>query len=80
MKADKEMIAKQLFRLSTAFPDQKKEFFELLFERMMSYEYSENELIESINNVIDTFEYKTLTVASILKAKNEQKRNNTVEL
>jgi len=80
MKADKKMIATQLLRLKKAFPQQNEDFFEILMERVESYEYSENELIETVNNVIDTFEYKNLTVASVVKEKYEQKSYNIARL
>lgn len=69
MKADKKTIATQLLRLKKSFPNQPMEFFEILMDRIEYHEFTELELIESINTCIDTFEYKSLTVASVLKTK-----------
>lgn len=69
MKADKKTIATQLLRLKKAFPNQPMEFFEILMDRIEFHGFTEDELIKAINACIDTFEYKSLTVASVLKTK-----------
>lgn len=69
MKADKKTIAIQLLRLKKAFPNQPQDFFDVLMERIEHHEFTEDELIRSVNSCIDTFEYKSLTVASVLKSK-----------
>lgn len=69
MKADKKTIAIQLLRLKKAFPNQPQDFFDVLMERIEFYEFTEYELLMAVNTCIDTFEYKSLTVASVLKTK-----------
>lgn len=69
MKADKKTIAIQLLRLKKAFPNQPQDFFDVLMERIEFYEFTTEELITAVNTCIDTFEYKSLTVASVLKTK-----------
>ena len=74
MKADKTFIAKQIFRLSKAFPQQPLEFFDILLERIEDQQFTESELIQTINKCIDNFEYKNLTVAAIVKMKANEKQ------
>jgi hypothetical protein len=71
MKASKEYIASQLYRLNKAFPKQDQDFFKILMERVLSYEFTEEEIKSTVNHVLDTFEYGNLTIASILKIKIE---------
>lgn len=73
MKADKRFIATQILRLKKAFPGQSDGFFEVLLERIEYYQYTESELTEAINHVIDTFEYKSLTISAIIKQKSDEK-------
>lgn len=65
-------IANQILRLKKAFPEQSANFFEILLDRIEHYQYTELELTEAINRVIDTFEYKNLTVAAIVKQKADE--------
>ena len=41
----------------------------MLMERIEFYEFTTAELTTAVNTCIDTFEYKSLTVASVLKTK-----------
>ncbi len=66
-KADNEFIAKQMYRLKNAFPNQPIEFFDVLFDTLKSKNFSEDELTKLIDRCIETFEYKSLTVAAIIK-------------
>ena len=66
---DKKTIAIQILRLKKAFPQQPMEFFDILLDRIESNQFTEKELFEAVNKCIDTFEYKNLTVAAIVKLK-----------
>ncbi|GAB6121111.1 hypothetical protein [Dysgonomonas termitidis] len=76
MKASSNYIANQILRLSKAFPQQPMEFFKILLERIEELEFTEQEITDTVNKCIDTFEYKNLTVATIvkLKAKENEKQ------
>lgn len=78
MKADKKTIAIQLLRLKKAFPSQPQDFFDVLMERIEFYEFTTDELSMAINACIDTFEYKSLTVASVLKTKLDSPNKPTI--
>lgn len=69
--ADKEFIANQLLILRKAFPSQPATFFEVLRDRIIANKFTEKELEKAIHEVIDTFEYKSLTVAAIIKKRDE---------
>lgn len=75
MKASNKTIALELLRLKRAFPNQDQGFFDLLMERILFHEFTPQELTKAVDNIIDTFEYKHLTIASIIKLKvNESKQ------
>jgi hypothetical protein len=76
--APKKSVAFQVLRLKKAFPNQPQDFFNILMERMIEYEFSEQELLDTVNNCIDTFEYKNLTVASVLKYKLDETKKHAV--
>ena len=67
MKASREFIQDQLFRLKTSFPSHPIEFFGLLQERIEANNFTKEELTQAVNHCIDTFEYKNLTIASVIK-------------
>jgi uncharacterized protein YqgQ len=68
--ADKVFIAEELYRLGVIFPHETTEFFAELMSRIEAYEFTEKELVETVNRVIDS--EARLTAASILKRKYEQ--------
>mgnify|MGYP001184919963 FL=1 len=78
MKADKKTIAIQLLRLKKAFPNQPQDFFDVLMERIEFYEFTIEELNAAVNTCIDTFEYKSLTVAAVLKSKLDSEVKPTI--
>lgn len=47
-------------------------------ERIEFYEFTTDELSMAINACIDTFEYKSLTVASVLKTKLDSPNKPTI--
>ena len=67
MKASREFIAEQMWRLRISFPSHPIDFFGLLQERIEANNFTEEELIQAVNHCIDTFEYKYLTIASVIK-------------
>lgn len=71
-------IANQILRLSKAFPQQPMEFFKILLERIEDLEFTEQELTDAVNRCIDTFEYKNLTVAAVLKSKLDSIKKPTI--
>lgn len=61
-----ETIAKSLAQVKVAFPALPKGFFTLLTERFMEKGFSNKRVIDAINNVIDTCQYPTPTLANFL--------------
>ena len=53
-------------RLKVAFPYQNSQFFELLKERVIFHKFSDERLRDAIDNIIDNYTYKTLTIANII--------------
>lgn len=64
--ASVQHIAISVKKLSTAFPQMSKEFFNLLTERIAKTGMSSQRLEYAVNKVIDNFIYKQLTIADIL--------------
>lgn len=64
--ASNEEIAVAVYRLKTCFPVMKEEFFKILSERISKSKMSGKRLEYAVNKVLDTFTYKTLTIADIL--------------
>jgi hypothetical protein len=69
--ADKKFIAEELYRLSVMFPHETVDFFMNLTNRVIDYKFTEKELVEAVNRVIDS--ETRLTAASVLKLKYEQR-------
>lgn len=66
-EASPRQIAVAMSRLKTAFPKMDNAFFNLLAERVMDNGFSEKRLKDAINDILDNFRYKELTVADIIK-------------
>jgi hypothetical protein len=52
--------------ISQAFPTLPKEFFDVLTERLKANGFCDERLMDSVNNVLDTFQYPTPTIAEFI--------------
>lgn len=59
-------IAASVKKLSVAFPQMNKDFFNLLSERIVKSGMTTQRLEYAVNHVLDHFTYKQLTIADIL--------------
>lgn len=69
--ASQEVIDKHLLRLHRLFPNQSMDFFLILQERIKFHGFTESELENAVNHVIDTCEYGSFTIASIIRYNGE---------
>lgn len=53
-------------RLRVAFPDNGREFYALLFNRLKEANMSRYMLIKRVNKVIDTYSYARLTIGAVM--------------
>lgn len=60
------VLNKAIERLKVAFPYQNIQFFDLLRERVVVHKFSDERLRDAIDDVIDNYNYKTLTIANII--------------
>lgn len=67
------VLATQIKKLQAAFPKQSLDFFNVLVERIKANGFSDERLIDAINNVIDNFQYKELNIADIIKWDKREK-------
>lgn len=65
-KADDELLVEAINRLRVAFPDNSREFYGLLFNRLKEANMSRYLLIKKVNKVIDTYAYAKLTIGAIM--------------
>ena len=61
-----ECVSKAAKKLTNAFPQLDKGFFNVLWERVRELEFSDKRLIDAVNNVIDTCPYPQPTVSNIV--------------
>lgn len=66
MASDGQIMA-SVAKLKAAFPQMGPEFWSVLTERITKTGMTSQRLEYAVNNVIDNFTYKTLTVADVLK-------------
>jgi hypothetical protein len=64
--ASPQHIATSILKLSKAFPQMSKDFFNLLTERIAKRGISSERLEYAIEHVLDNFTYKTLTIADVM--------------
>ena len=64
--ATHQQIATSMAKLLVAFPNQSDAFFNLLAERIAKKGISAERLEYAIDHTLDTFTYKTLTIADIM--------------
>ena len=65
-KADDKLLVEAINRLRVAFPDNSREFYNLLFNRLKEANMSRYMLIKKVNKVIDTYAYAKLTIGAVL--------------
>lgn len=65
-KADDELLVEAINRLRVAFPDNSREFYGLLFNRLKEANMSRYLLIKKVNKVIDTYVYAKLTIGAVM--------------
>ena len=65
-KADDELLVDAINRLRVAFPDNTREFYVLLFNRLKEANLSRYLLIKKVNKVLDTYVYAKLTIGAIM--------------
>lgn len=61
-----ETVVRNVARIKAAFPALPPEFYKLLIERVKDKGFSDQRLIDAVNNVIDTCQYPTPTLANFL--------------
>lgn len=64
--ADQACIARNIARLRAGFPKMQDAFFSLLIERVIARRFTAQRLEDAVNNTLDNFHYKELTVADIV--------------
>ena len=67
-EADSALIVEAINRLRVAFPDNTRDFYLMLYERLKEAHFTRFELVRKVNNTIDTYPYAKLTIGAILKA------------
>lgn len=67
-KADDELLVEAINRLRVAFPDNSREFYCLLFNRLKEANMSRYMLIKKVNKVIDTYQYAKLTIGAVINS------------
>ena len=65
-QASNVQVVTTIAKLSIAFPDMKKDFFDLLTEQIIKSEISSKRLEYALNNILNTFRYKQLNIADLL--------------
>ena len=65
--ADKQEIKKGLNRLMGAFPKMEKEFWLILAERISANNFTSERLKQSVEHILDNFQYKELNIADVIK-------------
>ena len=67
-EADEQLILEAINRLRVAFPDNTREFYLLLYQRLKEAHFTRHMLIRKVNKVIDTYPYAKITIGAVLGA------------
>ena len=67
-EADDELILEAVNRLRIAFPDNTREFYLLLYQRIKEAHLTRFMLIRKVNKIIDTYPYAKITIGAVLGA------------
>lgn len=68
-----DCIKCMLDKLKRAFPNKDAGFFSLLSERIVANKFTDKRLTDAVNNVIDNFKFKDLTIADIISFDKQHK-------
>ena len=60
-------------KLTIAFPNQSRDFFLLLVERMLANDFSAQRCSDAINWLMDNFAYKQINIADVIKFDKKRK-------
>lgn len=60
-------------KLATAFPNQSRDFFLLLVERMLDNNFTAQRGEDAVNWIIDNFAYKQINIADVIKFDRKRK-------
>jgi hypothetical protein len=60
-------ITVQMARLKVSFPKMEGSFFNILAERILSNKFTVHRLKDAVNQIIDNFQYRELTVSDIIR-------------
>ena len=75
-----KIVAENVAKIKAAFPALKPEYFSLLIDRLKERGFSDQRLIDSVNNVIDNCQYPTPTLANFLSFDKRAKIYNYQEM
>lgn len=67
-KASDAQIAVTIKKLATAFPDMKEGFYNLLTEQIAKSNFTAGRLKYALDNLLNNFHYKQLTIADLMSA------------
>ena len=73
-------VAENVAKIKAAFPALKPEYFSLFIDRLKDKGFSDQRLIDSVNNVIDNCQYPTPTLANFLSFDRRAKIYNYQEM
>ena len=67
-----ECIVINVEKIRQAFPNLTKDFYDILCERLKAHNFTDEELSDAVNHVIDTCKYPTPTIAEFISFIKEQ--------
>lgn len=67
-EADEQLILEAVNRLKVAFPDNTREFYILLYQRLKEAHFTRPMLVRKVNKIIDTYPYAKITIGAVLGA------------
>lgn len=73
-------VAESVAKIKAAFPSLQPEYYSLLIDRLKDRGFSDQRLIDAVNNVIDNCQYPTPTLANFLSFDKRAKIYNYQEM
>ena len=67
-EADEQLILEAVNRLKVAFPDNSREFYILLYQRLKEAHFTRAMLVRKVNKIIDAYPYAKITIGAVLGA------------
>ncbi len=61
-----EKLGANIKKLSAAFPRQSELFYDILTERIIANGFTDERLTDAVNNLIDNFKYKEISIADVV--------------